>query len=86
MNIRLVISGRSYPTSNAALDRLALADDSTVNDALAALDEQLTDDAKLPPTCLVALSGKHLGTLVEHESCPLRDGDELVVIAPVAGG
>ncbi len=86
MNIRLVISGRSYPTSNAALEQLVLADDSTVDDALTALAEQLAGSTALPPTCLIALSGRHLGTLAEHESCSLRDGDELVVIAPVAGG
>jgi molybdopterin converting factor small subunit len=35
---------------------------------------------------LIAVAGKHLGTLASHTPSPLADGDELTVIAPVAGG
>ena len=40
----------------------------------------------LPPTCLVIVNGRHLGTIASCESCVLRAGDELTLLAPVAGG
>ena len=92
MKIRLVISGRNHPTSDAVPEHLDISDGATVDDALRSLAEQLADvtgsdsDAPLPNSCLIALSGTHLGTLADHRSPPLSDGDELVVIAPVAGG
>jgi molybdopterin converting factor small subunit len=33
----------------------------------------------------VALSGVHLGTLRSHQARQLADGDELLILAPVAG-
>jgi len=86
MKIRLVISGRNHPTSDAVPEHLELSDGATVDDALQSLAEQVTGDAPLPNSCLVTLSGTHLGTLAEHRSPSLSDGDELVLIAPVAGG
>ncbi len=98
MKIQLVISGRHHPTSDAVPQCLDLSDGATVDDALKSLAEQLSgvtgsdsvtgsdNDAPLSNSCLIALSGTHLGTLADHQSPPLRDGDELVVIAPVAGG
>ena len=40
----------------------------------------------LPASCLVAVSGTHLGTLGNHRPHSLEEGDELVLITPVAGG
>jgi molybdopterin converting factor small subunit len=62
-----------------------LPDGANVDDALQLLDSQLGDD-QLPASCLVAVAGKHLGTLANHIASPLADGDELTLIAPVAGG
>ena len=86
MKIRLIVSGRSYPTSEALPDELALPDGASVDDALNSLQEHLAAGTTLPPTCLIAVSGTHLGTLAAHQTRTLRDGDELAVIAPVAGG
>ena len=85
MKISVVVTGRSYHTTAQLPRQLELPAGSDVDDALRLLDSQLGDDA-LPATCLVAVAGKHLGTLASHTAAPLADGDELTVIAPVAGG
>ncbi len=85
MKIHVVVSGRNYPTSQDAPDRLELPDGSTVTDALKTVSE-IAGGAPMPDSCLIAVSGTHLGTLSQHEPRPLKDGDELVIIAPVAGG
>jgi len=86
MKINLVISGRSYRTSGDLPTHLELPDGATLADALTALSEKLPADAALPDSCLVAVSGSHVGTLGSHRARELREGDELVLIAPVAGG
>jgi len=86
MKINLVISGRSYRTSGDLPTHLELPDGATLSDAVTALSEKLPADAGLPDSCLVAVSGTHLGTLATHQPRTLADGDELVIIAPVAGG
>ena len=37
-------------------------------------------------SCLVVVSGRHLGTIARHENIALAATDELMLIAPVAGG
>ena len=86
MKINLVITGRAYHTTESLPEQLELPEGATLTDAIAALDELLPDNQKLPASCVVAISGKHAGTLTQHASPPLADGDELVLIAPVAGG
>lgn len=86
MKIRLVISGRSYDAAAAVPDELLLPDGASVAEAVDALAGLLPEGRKLPASCLVAVSGKHLGTLASHTEQVLKDGDELVLIAPVAGG
>jgi molybdopterin converting factor small subunit len=86
MKIRTVITGRFYHTTGSLPEELTLADGATVDDALAELAGHLPADQGLPESCLVAVSGRHVGTVSAHESARLSDGDELVVIAPVAGG
>lgn len=86
IQVRIAISGRNYAAAESVPEQLELADGSTVDDALSALSEFFPAEAGLPDTCLVALSGAHLGTLAKHTARELRDNDELVLIAPVAGG
>jgi molybdopterin converting factor small subunit len=86
MKVKVVISGRSYDAAESVPDQLALSDGSSLDDALEALAEFFPEGRTLPDSCLVALSGSHLGTLRSHASRDLEDGDELVLIAPVAGG
>ncbi len=86
MRIRLVISGRHYEAAEAIPEELSLPDECSVDEALETLAGLLGDENRLPDSCLVAVSGSHLGTLSDHRSHTLRAGDELVLIAPVAGG
>jgi len=86
MKIRLVLSGRSYDAAGSIPRELELPPGATVADAVALLARLLPEGRGLPPSCLVAVAGKHLGTLSGHAEHVLADGDELVLIAPVAGG
>jgi molybdopterin converting factor small subunit len=86
MKVRLVISGRSYHAANELPDQIELPDGSGVEAALKKIAALLPADNRLPDSCLVAVAGTHLGTLENHRSHALRDGDELTLIAPVAGG
>jgi molybdopterin converting factor small subunit len=86
MNVQVVITGRSYDAAANVPDQFTLDEGATLDDALKAVAAALPDDRPLPPSCLVAVSGTHLGTLGSHPSRQLADGDELVLIAPVAGG
>jgi molybdopterin converting factor small subunit len=85
VRISVVVTGRSYHTTSQLPDEIELPEGSNVDDALRLLDSQLGDDS-LPPSCLVAVADKHLGTLANHTAASLSDGDELTLIAPVAGG
>jgi len=86
MKIRLAFMGRSYLHGRQLPAELELPDAAQLDDALARLAQRDAEGQVLPPSCLVAISGKHLGTLADHENHPLAEGDELVLIAPVAGG
>ena len=86
MKVGIVVSGRSYDAAETIPEHLTLPDASSVDEALRAVAKLLPDGKRLPASCLVAVSGTHLGTLQNHRPHVLRDGDELVIIAPVAGG
>jgi molybdopterin converting factor small subunit len=85
MKIRVIVTGRQYDMAEALPEELQLPDGSSVGAALEALESHV-GPGKLSESCLVAVSGVHIGTLRNHEEQPLRDGDELLVLAPVAGG
>jgi len=86
MNIRIVISGRSYDAASQLPDTLELPDGATVDQALDAIEQLLGGGATLPATALIAAAGQHLGTRAQHADAKLNDGDELVILTPVAGG
>jgi molybdopterin converting factor small subunit len=86
VKISVVVTGRSYHATGQVPEELELPDDSSVDDALQQLASLLPADSQLPATCLVAVAGKHLGTLASHTEVTLSPGDELTLIAPVAGG
>ncbi|HUG68691.1 MAG TPA: MoaD/ThiS family protein [Pirellulaceae bacterium] len=86
MKIQISYTGRSYQTAGMLPCELTLEDGAMVDDALRLLTKDLRDDQQLPASCLVAVSGEHIGTLAHYTNRPLRDRDELILIAPVAGG
>ena len=86
MHVKLVISGRGYHDASALPEELTLPAGASVDDALARIAELLPEGVRLPESCLVAVSGEHLGTLARHAERELADGDELLLVAPVAGG
>jgi len=86
MRIRLFVSGRNYERAAKIPEELMLAEGATLDDALQGLCGLLPEGRQLPGSCVVAVSGRHCGTLASHRPEVLRDGDELVVLAPVAGG
>ena len=86
MKIDLVYTGRSYQLAEALPGELELHDGARLSDALLAVDKLVASEDPLPPSCLISISGQHVGTLAAHDDPELHDGDELVLIAPVAGG
>lgn len=85
MKIRITYLGRSYQHAEALPDQIDLDPDSTIADAVRAVDS-LLGETDLPGTCLVTVSGEHVGSVNSFADRPMRDGEELVLIAPVAGG
>jgi molybdopterin converting factor small subunit len=85
MVVRVIISGRNYDASPAMPQQLTLAEGASVDDALKTLAPSL-HGGHLSDSCLLVISGTHLGTVRSHSPRALQDGDELVLIAPVAGG
>ena len=86
MRIRIAFMGRGYHLANRLPDELQLDDSAEVGDLIRQVQSHLTDGEHLPTSCLISVAGEHLGTVAKFRDRPLRDGDELVLIAPVAGG
>jgi molybdopterin converting factor small subunit len=86
MKLRIAVTGRGYNQAEGLPSELTLAEGASVEDAIREITRLLADRQALPSACLISLAGRHLGTLARHENALLCDGDELVLIAPVAGG
>jgi len=86
MRVRLTMMGRSYDATTQLPDELEVGGEGKIGDALEAVAAVLPDSQELPASCLVVHNGKHVGTVASHDNAPLAERDELVLIAPVAGG
>jgi hypothetical protein len=86
MQLRFMMMGRSYDASAQLPESVELTDGATIEEALEAIDKLLPAGQTLPASCLVVLTGRHLGTVARHEATTVSALDELVLIAPVAGG
>ena len=86
MKIRVVLTGRSYHTAASLPAELELDEGASLDDALNQINAALTAEAALPESCLIAIGGQHVGTVASHPDITLQDNQELVLIAPVAGG
>lgn len=86
MRIQIAYLGRAYPLAKQLPGQLQLAERAGIAEALSEIAKLLGEGNQLPGSCLVTVAGEHLGTISRHTERSLRDGDELVLIAPVAGG
>ena len=86
MRVRVFVSGRNYDLADSLPEHLMLPEGASVDDALRALVGCIPKNRSLPGSCLIAVSGTHLGSLQQHRPQLLKDGDELLVLSPVAGG
>lgn len=86
MNIRVILTGRSYHFAEQLPETLELADGSPLQTAIDALNELLPDEGSLPPSCIIALNNEQVGTIGNHSNPALKDGAELLFVTPVAGG
>jgi len=86
MQIHVVFSGRNYDLADVLPKTLELPEGCSLDQALGRLEESLPAGKQLPASTLVAVGGNHLGTLGSHTACTLKQGDELMLVVPVAGG
>ncbi len=86
MKVRVVVTGRSYHASSNLPREIEVPDGTTIAAAIDQLEQQLEQGETFPASCLVAVSGQHLGTRGALPDQQLRDNDELMLVAPVAGG
>ena len=86
MKIRLVVTGRGYHAAESLPDQWEMPDGATVDDVIHMLVERYGEGPGWSATSLVAVAGRHLGTVTSHVPAVLHDGDEVTLIAPVAGG
>jgi molybdopterin converting factor small subunit len=86
MRLCVVISGRNYDAAQCVPRELTVPDGCSLDAALETLAGLMPADRPLSGDCLVAVSGTHVGTLRRHRPHVLREGDELLLLAPVAGG
>jgi len=85
MNIKIVMTGRSYDQTSEVGDQLTLPDEARLTDLIEEINRRLGDH-QLSPSCLVAVGGNHQGTISANDNPPLQDGQEVVFLQPVAGG
>ena len=86
MKIRVLLTGRSYHNAAELPSEFELAEGANLSDALVAINTQLPEGVSLPPSCLIAIGGRHVGSVGSYPDQPLADGQELTLVAPVAGG
>ncbi len=84
MQIRILMTGRGYHVVQSLPAAIELGDGATVGDALSKLRCEV--ESLIVDSMMVLVDGKHVGTVAEHEPVVLREGCELELLAPVAGG
>ncbi|HJN09655.1 MAG: MoaD/ThiS family protein [Pirellulaceae bacterium] len=85
MKIRITYLGRSYQHAETLPEQIDLESGATIASAVQAVNSLLAE-TNLPGSCLVTVSGEHVGSVASFTDRPMREGEELVLIAPVAGG
>lgn len=86
MKLKISLIGRGYDAAAGLPEHVELAASASIAQALEAVAALLPEGEKPAGSCLVVHNGQHLGTVDTHREATLRDQDDLVLIAPVAGG
>jgi molybdopterin converting factor small subunit len=86
VNVRIAVVGWQYHVTGQLPRSVEVLDGATVDVALTALRAAMPDGRELSPHAMLAVAGRHIGTVELHDACRLREGDEMMVIVPVAGG
>ncbi|MBV8265101.1 MAG: MoaD/ThiS family protein [Planctomycetaceae bacterium] len=86
MRITVKITGRLYDATSESSPELDLPPEATVDDALALLGGAAGAGNPILPQAMLAVSGEHLGTVLDHTPRTLVEGDEVLIFSPVAGG
>ena len=86
MQVRVFFSGRHNNIADNVPRELELPEGCMLSQALTTLLDCLPAHRRPAGTCLVAVSGTHVGTLAHYRDTALRPGDELLLLSPVAGG
>ena len=86
MRIRLVVTGRGSHAIEELPDQLEVPDQASVDDVIRLVVARYGEGPGWSASCLIAVAGRHLGTVASHVPVTLREGDEVTLIAPVAGG
>ena len=86
MRIRLAITGRGYHLAGGIPESIELHADCTLQEAIEHVRQLFPSDNPVVDSCLISVAGKHRGTVGAPSAYQLRDGDELIIVAPVAGG
>ena len=86
MNIRVTYLGRRYDAATELPEVLNLPLASKLTDALAHLKATLDTAGLGADSCLVSLNGEHVGGLADGTKAMLQEGDEILLVNPVAGG
>ena len=84
MKVRIVVTGRGYDAADVPAE-LELREGAMLAEAVAQLRERI-GTTRLAASTLVIVSGKHVGTWAAFDDAALADGDELMLLQPVAGG
>jgi molybdopterin converting factor small subunit len=86
MKVRVLVMGRSYDSAAAWPEELDVSEGARLGEVLSQWSRALGEGQQPQNSCLVTVSGRHLGTWSQHQDYELRAGDEILLIAPVAGG
>ena len=86
MKLPFTIMGRSYDVAATLPVEVDVSEGESVDAVLETVSALLPPGQALAESCLVVLSGKHLGTVARHDNVAVSEHDELVLISPVAGG
>ncbi len=86
MKVRLTLMGRGYDRTSSLPSEVDVTLGACLGDVLHLIQSHYGELVPLSTSWLVVVNGQHLGTVERYEDVELRERDDLMLIAPVAGG